>query len=183
MPYSSKATNNKSTWYRGHGHYSKQKVPEFLQPNFSGRSLFSSAPEKTFFFFQYKELYFFPSSAFQFLSIYFYTVHEERTMYTCLESQCLWSRSPSFLPVRRYTLLGDSADPLTYSRHRREQNSSPVCLHMTPLVWSACLWWGPKQTEDHAVWYFQLYQPIKHIKNTCYLCSVKLCIQNITCNL
>lgn len=138
---------------------------------------------KNIFLFQYKELYFFPSSAFQFLSIYFYTVQEERTMYTCLESQCLWSRSPSFLPVRQYTLLGDSADPLTYSRHRREQNSSPVCLHMTPLVWSACLWWGPKQTEDHAVWYFQLYQPIKHIKNTCYLCSVKLCIQNITCNL
>lgn len=66
MPYSSKATNNKSTWYRGHGHYSKQKVPEFLQPNFSGRSLFSSAPEKTFFFFSTKSFTFFLQVHFNF---------------------------------------------------------------------------------------------------------------------
>lgn len=148
MPYSSKATNNKSTWYRGHGHYSKQKVPEFLQPNFSGRSLFSSAPEKTFFFLVQRALLF----SFKCISISFHLfLYFIWRRYTCLESQCLWSRSPSFLPVRLYMLLGDSADPLTYSRHRREQNSSPVCLHMTPLVWSACPWWGPKQTEDRAV--------------------------------
>lgn len=153
MPYSSKATNNKSTWYRGHGHYSKQKVPEFLQPNFSGRSLFSSAPEKTFFFFSTKSFTFFLQVHFNFFpsTSILYMKKEQCIHCTCLESQCLWSRSPSFLPVRQYTLLGDSADPLTYSRHRREQNSSLVCLHMTPLVWSACPWWGPKQTEDHAV--------------------------------
>lgn len=158
-----------------------KKSQSFCSPIFLAEAFFRLLLKKHFSFLVQRALLF----SFKCISISFhlYTVHEERKKYTCLESQCLWSRSPSFLPVRRYTLLGDIADPLTYSRHRREQNSSPVCLHMTPLVWSACLWWGPKQTEDHAVWYFQLYQPIKHIKNTCYLCSVKLCIQNITCNL
>lgn len=160
-----------------------KKSQSFCSPIFLAEAFFRLLLKKHFSFLVQRALLF----SFKCISISFhlllYTVHEERKKYTCLESQCLWSRSPSFLPVRQYTLLGDSADPLTYSRHRREQNSSPVCLHMTPLVWSACPWWGPKQTEDHAVWYFQLYQPIKHIKNTCYLCSVKLCIQNITCNL
>lgn len=127
-----------------------RKSQSFCSPIFLAEAFFRLLLKKHFSFLVQRALLF-PSSAFQFLSIYFYTVHEERTMYTCLESQCLWSRSPSFLPVRQYTLLGDSADPLTYSRHRREQNSSPVCLHMTPLVWSACPWWGPKQTEDRAV--------------------------------
>lgn len=140
-----------------------RKSQSFCSPIFLAEAFFRLLLKKHFSFLVQRALLF----------SFIYTVHEERTMYTCLESQCLWSRSPSFLPVRRYTLLGDSADPLTYSRHRREQNSSPVCLHMTPLVWSACLWWGPKQTEDHAVWYFQLYQPIKHQKHLLpVLCKV-----------
>lgn len=128
-----------------------KKSQSFCSPIFLAEAFFRLLLKKHFSFLVQRALLF----SFKCISISFhlllYTVHEERTMYTCLESQCLWSRSPSFLPVRQYTLLGDSADPLTYSRHRREQNSSPVCLHMTPLVWSACPWWGPKQTEDHAV--------------------------------
>lgn len=165
-----------------------KKSQSFCSPIFLADAFFRLLLKKNFFLFSTKSFIFFFQVNFSFIPsisiLYMKKVYCIWRKYTCLESQCLWSRSPSFLPVRQYMLLGDNADPLTYSRHRREQNSSPVCLHTTPLVWSECPWWGPKQMEDHAVWYFQPYQPMKHIKNTCYLISVKLyiCIHNITCN-